>query len=73
MYQSFGEYGMFPQPQHFYSYKGTHTTPPYIKGVRWLMFREVAASMEQTKTFKKLEEENMRANQLLFNKVAEEF
>lgn len=25
VYQSFGEYGMFPQPQHFYSYKGTHT------------------------------------------------
>lgn len=65
---------LLPQSQHFYSYKGSLTTPPYTEGVRWLIFREVVeASAEQIKTFKALEGENIRANQLLFNRVVEEF
>lgn len=65
---------MLPSSQHFYTYQGSFTTPPYTEGVRWLIFQEIVeASPEQIAAFKKLEGNNVRDNQELFSRVIEQF
>ena len=65
---------MLPASQHFYTYEGSFTTPPYTEGVRWLIFQDIVeASPEQIAAFKKLEGKNVRDNQELFSRVIEQF
>jgi carbonic anhydrase len=52
---------LFPKEKHFYTYRGSLTTPPYTEGVRWLILSEhPSVSPEQVVRLLVLEGGNAR-------------
>ena len=52
---------LFPEERHFYSYRGSFTTPPFTEGVEWLLLRShPQASAEQIVRLLVLEGGNAR-------------
>lgn len=52
---------LFPQESHFYSYRGSFTTPPFTEGVQWLILKDrPEASAEQIVRLLVLEGGNSR-------------
>ncbi len=61
---------MIPEDLHgFYNYQGSLTTPPYTESVNWIILKEIkTASFEQIETFHKIEGDNARHVQALYNR-----
>lgn len=56
----------------YYHYKGSLTTPPYTESVQWLVLKEVfEASREQIQRINKIEGDNARRVQALYNRVVD--
>lgn len=65
---------LFPDDSHFYSYRGSFTTPPYTEGVEWLVLRShPEASDEQIVRLLLLEGGNAREVQGRHGRVVEGF
>jgi carbonic anhydrase len=65
---------LFPEEQHFYSYRGSFTTPPYTEGVEWLVLRShPEASAEQIVRLLILEWGNARDVQKKNDRSVERF
>ena len=60
------------ETQHFYTYKGSLTTPPYTETVTWVLMQHVfVASPEQIQTINRLEGNNARHVQALYSRHVE--
>ena len=65
---------LFPEESHFYSYRGSFTTPPYTEGVDWLVLRSnPEASSDQIVRLLLLEGGNARDVQEQNDRPVEEF
>jgi len=65
---------LFPEESHFYSYRGSFTTPPYTEGVEWLVLRShPEASAEQIVRLLILEGGNARDVQQTNDRMVEGF
>ncbi len=65
---------LFPDETHFYSYRGSFTTPPYTEGVDWLVLREhPEASNDQIVRLLLLEGGNARGVQDRNDRAVEGF
>jgi carbonic anhydrase len=60
------------ETEHFYTYKGSLTTPPYTETVTWVLQQHVfEASPEQIQTINRLEGNNARHVQALYSRHVE--
>jgi carbonic anhydrase len=61
-----------PKDRAYYSYEGSHTSPPCVEGVRWLVFRGLfSLSSADVERLRRVVGENSRPVQALNGRVVE--